>query len=136
MNNIQAALFLLLIFGSSLFRPGRSRESFERRDIFWWACVSSSHHFRSRDDLRALPTCHIRLLTERDYGSCKAIYQLNEAAHFPVGYDGLFAEWLTSGKSLFVVIEKDSRVVAFGGIQRDAKKVAQSRVANLRDGSS
>jgi len=62
------------------------------------------------------------LLTERDYGSCKAIYQLNEAAHFPVGYDGLFAEWLTSGKSLFVVIEKDSRVVAFGGINAMQRK--------------
>jgi GNAT superfamily N-acetyltransferase len=55
-------------------------------------------------------------LTERDYGSCKAIYQANEAGHFPVGYDGLFAAWLTSGKSLVVVIETDGHVVAFGGI--------------------
>jgi hypothetical protein len=46
----------------------------------------------------------------------------NEAGHFPVGYEGLFSEWLTSGKSLVVVIETDGRVVAFGGINAMQRK--------------
>jgi GNAT superfamily N-acetyltransferase len=121
MNNTQAALFLLLIFG--LLYSGRTiRRIIRAARYLWWACVSSSHRFRIRDNLESLPTCHIRLLTERDYGSCKAIYQVNEAGHFPVGYDGLFAEWLTSGKSLVVVIETDGRVVAFGGINAMQRK--------------
>jgi len=39
-----------------------------------------------------------------------------------VGYDGLFAEWLRSGKSLFVIIEAEGRVVAFGGINAMQRK--------------
>jgi hypothetical protein len=39
-----------------------------------------------------------------------------------VGYDGLFAEWLTSGKSLVIVIETDGRIVAFGGINAMQRK--------------
>ncbi len=121
MNNTQAALFLLLIFG--LIYSGRTiRRIIRTARYLWWACVSSSHRFRIRDNLQSLPTCHIRLLTERDYGSCKAIYQLNEVGHFPVGYDGLFAEWLTSGKSLVVVLETEDRVVAFGGINAMQRK--------------
>jgi ribosomal protein S18 acetylase RimI-like enzyme len=121
MNNTQAALFLLLIFG--LLYSGRTiRRIIRAARYLWWACVSSSHRFRIRDNLESLPSCHMRLLTERDYGSCKAIYQLNEAGHFPVGYDGLFAEWLRSGKSLFVIIETEGRVVAFGGINAMRRK--------------
>ena len=121
MNNTQAALFLLLIFG--LVYSGRTiRRIIRAARYLWWACVSSSHRFRIRGNLESLPTCHIRLLTERDYGSCKAIYQLNEAGHFPVGYDGLFAEWLRSRKSLFVIIEAEGRVVAFGGINAMQRK--------------
>jgi GNAT superfamily N-acetyltransferase len=121
MNNTQAVLFLLLIVG--LVYSGRTIPRIIRAARYlWWACVSSSHRFRIRDNLESLPTCHIRLLTERDYESCKAIYQVNEAGHFPVGYDGLFAEWLTSGKSLVVVIETDGRVVAFGGINAMQRK--------------
>jgi hypothetical protein len=121
MNNTQAALFLLLIF--ALVYAGRSLRRIVRAARYlWWACVSSSHRFRIRGNLGSLPACHIRPLTERDYGCCKAIYQLNEAGHFPVGFDGLFGEWLMGGKSLVVVIETDDRVVAFGGINAIQRK--------------
>jgi hypothetical protein len=39
----------------------------------------SSHRFRIRDNLESLPSCHVRLLTERDYVSCKAIYQVGSS---------------------------------------------------------
>ena len=121
MTNTQAALFLLLLFG--LVYLGRTLPRvIQAARYLWWACASSSHRFRIRDDLESLSTCHIRLLTERDYGSCKAIYQANEAGHFPAGYDGLFYEWLTSGKSLVVVIETEGGVVAFGGINAMQRK--------------
>lgn len=121
MTNTQAALFLLLIVG--LVYLGRTiRRIIQATRYLWWACVSSSHRFRIRDNFESFPACHIRLLTERDYASCKAIYQANGAGHLPVGYDGLFAEWLTSGKSLVVVVETDDRVVAFGGINAMQRK--------------
>ena len=121
MNNFQTALFFLLIFfliysGITIVRGIRVAR------YLWWAGVSASHRFRIRDNLESLPTCHIRPLTERDHERCKAIYQANEAEHFPLGYESLFSESLTNGKSLVVVIEKEGRVVAFGGISAIQRK--------------
>jgi GNAT superfamily N-acetyltransferase len=117
MNNSQAAMFLLLIlslvYSGRIFKAGR---------YVWWASIASSHRFRVRRDLKLLPTCRVRLLTECDYESCKAIYHLNEADNFPEGYEGLFTEWLVGKKSLAVAIETDGRLVAFGGINAMQKK--------------
>src|SRR5882724_7422314 len=58
----------------------------------------------------------IRALRSSDVDACLAIYKSNEANRFPPGYYGVYNEYLTSGRSLVLVVEKDSRVVATGGI--------------------
>jgi GNAT superfamily N-acetyltransferase len=117
MNNTQALVFLLCVIG--LLYSGRIIKAAR---YFWWASVSSSHQFRVRDFSEPLPACQIRLLTERDHESCRAIYQLNEAGHFPVGYEDYFAEWLAGKKSLVIAIEAEGRLVAFGGINALQRK--------------
>jgi len=121
MTNSQAAWFALIIAGLIYFSRIIGR-GIRAAKYLWWAGVSSSHRFRIRGNLQSLPTCHIRLLTERDHETCKAIYQANETDHFPLGYDGLFSESLTNGKSLVLVIESEGQVVAFGGISAIQRK--------------
>jgi GNAT superfamily N-acetyltransferase len=64
----------------------------------------------------ALPPCRIRKVGPDDFDACRTIYRLNEPGRFPEGYLDHFCEWLTAGRSLVLVAERDRHVLGLGGI--------------------
>jgi predicted N-acetyltransferase YhbS len=66
-----------------------------------------------------LPQCNIRLLREVDIEACEEIYRLNEAKHFPPGYFPRLSTWLRNREALVVVVEQDSVVRGFGGVNAE-----------------
>jgi ribosomal protein S18 acetylase RimI-like enzyme len=58
----------------------------------------------------------IRAFSSSDLEACLAIYRIHEAIRFPPGYYEVYKDYLSGGGSLVLVAEKDSRVVATGGI--------------------
>lgn len=72
--------------------------------------------FRIPISRRRIPHCHVRLLEDKDFDACEAIYRLNEPSRFPSGYFPRFSEWLRNRLALIIVIELNGEVVGVGGI--------------------
>lgn len=58
----------------------------------------------------------IRPMTRGDEDACLDIYRGNEPNRFPNGYDEIYKQYLRDAKALVLVAEKDSKIVATGGI--------------------
>jgi len=77
--------------------------------IFWT-------NYRFRIPRRVLPSVWVRPLKNEDIAICHEIYRLNEPTHFPSGYFEHFCQALTNGKTLFIVVEEEGKVLGFAGV--------------------
>jgi GNAT superfamily N-acetyltransferase len=80
--------------------------------VFCWG----GEVFRINRAASKLVPLRIRSFASGDTEACLAIYRSNEASRFPAGYYDVYKDYLSSDRSLVVVAEKDSKVIATGGI--------------------
>lgn len=80
-------------------------------------------HFR-----RPLPECLVRSVQAKDYKACLKIFLSHEGRFFPEGFFEDFAGLLRSTGMLFLVVESEGEVRAFGGvaIHQDTNNVCLS----------
>lgn len=80
--------------------------------------LRSRHRFDPTVGAERIPAVTVRRATMHDLDACRELYELNAPGRFPAGYLEEFSRSFASPETLYLIIERDGRLVATGGIAR------------------
>lgn len=72
--------------------------------------------FKFRLPSRDLPSVRIRAYEQNDFEACCDVYRLNARGRFPSDFFEIFCEAIANPDTLFLVVEYEGKLVAFGGV--------------------